>query len=96
MSSIGPITTGECEHRALGASLLRVFDGAGLEIVQPFRRPVPSITSNYLSYPGPVSGDTHVDKFVASILATLEQLRAPDFVFAVDDSSSRTSRPRTT
>jgi len=85
MPSIGLITTGECEHRALGVSLLRVFGSAGLEIVQPFRRPVPSITSNHLSYPGPGSGDTQVDKLVASMLATLGQRGAPDFVFAVDD-----------
>ncbi|HEX7836167.1 MAG TPA: hypothetical protein VF469_01825 [Kofleriaceae bacterium] len=85
MPSIGLITTGECEHRALGTSLLRAFEGAGLEIVQPFRRPVPSITSNYLGYPGPTSGGTHVDKLVDSIMATLEGRGAPDFVLAVDD-----------
>lgn len=89
MPSLGLITTGECEHRALGASLSRVFESAGLEvgleIVQPFRRPLPSITSNYLSYPGPTSGGTQVDKLVASVMATLEQRGAPDFVFAVDD-----------
>jgi hypothetical protein len=85
MPSLGLITTGECEHRALGASLQRVFDGAGLEIVQPFRRPVPSIISNTLGYPGPGTGDTQVDKLVASVMATLEQRGAPDFVFAVDD-----------
>jgi hypothetical protein len=85
MPSIGLITTGECEHRALGASLQRPFEGAELRLVQPFQRPVPSITSNYLSYPGPASGGTQVDKFVASILATLEQRDAPDFVFAIDD-----------
>lgn len=85
MPSLGLITTGECEHRALGASLQRVFDSAELEIVHPFRRPIPSITSSYLSYPGPASGATQVDKFVASIMATLEQRNAPDFVFAIDD-----------
>jgi hypothetical protein len=85
MPSIGLITTGECEHRALGASLLRVFEGVGLEIVQPFERPVPSITSNYLGYPGPTSGGTHVDKLIGSIMATLEGRGAPDFVLAVDD-----------
>jgi hypothetical protein len=46
---------------------------------------VPSITSNYLGYPGPESGGTHVDKLVASVMATLEQRGAPDFVFVVDD-----------
>ena len=85
MPSFGLITTGECERRALGASLLRVFEGAGLEIVQPFRRPVPSITSNYLGYPGPTSGGTHVDKLIDSIMATLEGRGAPDFVLAIDD-----------
>jgi hypothetical protein len=85
MPSIALITTGECEHRALGASLQRVFDGAELELVRPFQRPVPSITSNHLRYPGPTSGDTQVDKLVRSIMATLEQRGAPDFVFAIDD-----------
>jgi hypothetical protein len=85
MTSIALITTGECEHRALGASLQRVFEGADLEVVVPFQGPVPSITSNYLSYPGPNSGKTRIDKFVASIIATLEHRRTPDFVFAIDD-----------
>jgi hypothetical protein len=85
MPSLGLITTGECEHRALGASLQRVFDGEHLEIVQPFRRPVPSITSNYLSYPGPASGETHVDKLVRSVMAALTPRDAPDFVLVVDD-----------
>lgn len=85
MPSIGLITTGECEHRALGTSLLRVFQGTGLEIVQPFRRPELSITCNYLSCPGPTSGGTLVDKLVASVMATLEQRGAPDFVFVIDD-----------
>jgi len=62
-----------------------MFAGHELEIVLPFRRPVPSITSNYLSYPGPTTGKTHVDKLVDSILATLDQRDAPDFVFAIDD-----------
>jgi hypothetical protein len=85
MPSIALITTGECEHRALGASLQRAFEVAELELVQPFQRPVPSITSNYLSYPGPASGGTQVDKLVASMMATLERRDAPDFVIAVDD-----------
>ena len=85
MPSIGLITTGECEHRALGASLQRAFDGADLRLVQPFQRPVPSITSNYLGYPGPASGGTQVDKLVASVMATLERRDGPDFVFAIDD-----------
>jgi hypothetical protein len=85
MPSIGLITTGECEHRALGASLQRAFDGLELDVMQPFQRPVPSITSNYLSYPGPTSGGTQVDRLVASMIATLEQRSAPDFVFAIDD-----------
>jgi hypothetical protein len=85
MPSIGLLTTGECEHRALGASLRRVFQGAELEIVAPFRKPVPSITSNHLSYPGPASGPTHIDKLVGSMLAALDDKDAPDFVFAVDD-----------
>jgi hypothetical protein len=85
MPSLALITTGECEHRALGASLLRVFDGAALELVPAFRRPVPSITSNYLGYPGPDSGDTQIDKLVRSIMAVLEQRGGPDFVFAIDD-----------
>jgi hypothetical protein len=85
MPSIGLITTGECEHRALGPSLQRVFGDAALELVRAFRRPVPSITSNYLSYPGPGAGKTHVDKLVESMMATLERRDAPDFVFAVDD-----------
>lgn len=85
MPSIGLITTGECEHRALGSSLQRAFEGAELVVVQPFKRPVPSITSNHLGYPGPASGGTQVDKLVASILATIEQRDAPDFVFAIDD-----------
>jgi len=86
MPSIGLITTGDCEHRALGASLQRAFAGADLQLVVPFRKPVPSITSNYLGYPGPMSsGPTQVDKLVASVLATLERRDAPDFVFAIDD-----------
>jgi hypothetical protein len=47
--------------------------------------PVPSITSNYLSYPGPTTGGTKVDKLVASIMSALERRDAPDFVFAIDD-----------
>lgn len=84
MPSIGLLTTGECEHRALGASLSRVF-GESLVIAAPFRRPVPSITSNPLGYPGPQTGDTQIDKLVASIMATIEQRGAPDFVVAIDD-----------
>jgi hypothetical protein len=85
MPSIGLITTGECEHRALGASLQRAFEGAELVLLQPFQRPAPSITSNYLGYPGPASGGTQVDRLVASMMATLERRGAPDFVFAIDD-----------
>lgn len=84
MPTVALITTGECEHRALGASLQRVF-GDRLEIVRPFHAPVPSITSSYLSYPGPTSGGTQVDKLVASIMATVDRRSAPDFVFAIDD-----------
>jgi hypothetical protein len=73
MPSIGLITTGECEHRALGASLQRAFEGAELVLLQPFQRPAPSITSNYLGYPGPASGGTQVDRLVASMMATLER-----------------------
>jgi hypothetical protein len=43
LPSLALITTGECEHRALGASLQRVFDGADLELVPAFQRLVPSI-----------------------------------------------------
>lgn len=85
MTRIGLITTGECEHRALAESLRRVFANTDVELEAPFRRPVPSITSNYLDYPGPTTGGTQVDGFVASIMATLESRDAPDFVFAVDD-----------
>jgi hypothetical protein len=85
MPSIALIATGECEHRALGASLQRVFEGTDLEIAPAFRRPVPSITSNHLGYPGPTSGDTQLDRFVASVMATVEHRDAPDFVFAIDD-----------
>lgn len=85
MPSLGLITTGECEHRALGASLQRAFEGAELQLVQPFQRPVPSITSNYLGYPGPASGGTQVDKLIASMMATLARRDAPDFVVAIDD-----------
>lgn len=85
MPSIALITTGECEHRALGVSPQRAFEGAELQLVQPFQRPVPSITSNYLGYPGPASGGTQVDKLVASLIATLERRDAPDFVIAIDD-----------
>jgi hypothetical protein len=53
--------------------------------VQPFQRPVPSITSNYLSYPGPTTGGTQVDRLVASMIATLERRDAPKLVLAVDD-----------
>lgn len=83
MPRVALITTGECEHRALGTSLRRAF-GDELEIYSPFRRPVPSITSNYLSYPAP-PGSTQTDKLVQSALATLEERGGPDFVFIVDD-----------
>jgi hypothetical protein len=85
MPSIALITTGECEHRALGASLQRAFGGAELQLVQPFQRPVPSITSNYLSWPGPTAGGTQVDRLVASMVATIDRRDHPDFVLAVDD-----------
>jgi PAS domain-containing protein len=85
MPSLGLITTGECEHRALGASLQRVFNRAELEIVYPFRRPTSSITSNYLGYPGPTTGPTHVDKLVQNVMATLARRDAPDLIFVVDD-----------
>lgn len=84
MATVGLITTGECEHRALGRSLQRVF-GDELEIVSPFRMPVPSITSNYLGYPGPSIGNTAIDKLADSIVATLDSRGAPDYVFVVDD-----------
>lgn len=85
MTSIGLITTGECEHRALPDSLRRVFAGVDVELLQPFARPVPSITSSYLSYPGPTSGGTKVDRFVASVISTLESRNSPDFIVAIDD-----------
>lgn len=84
MTRIGLITTGECEHRALHSSLQRVFADAEVVFERPLR-PVPSITSNYLSYPGPAAGGTKVDRFVASIMSTLESRDAPDLVFAIDD-----------
>ena len=84
MTRIGLITTGECEHRALPASLRRVFAGVEVEF-ESLLRPVPSITSNHLSYPGPTNGGTKVDQFVESIMATLESQNSPEFVFAIDD-----------
>lgn len=84
MTRIGLITTGECEHRALPASLRRVFAGVEVELERPLR-PVPSITSNYLSYPGPTIGGTKIDRFVESIMSTLESRGSPDFVLAIDD-----------
>jgi hypothetical protein len=84
MTRIGLITTGECEHRGLPASLRRVFAGVDVEL-EPLLRPVPSITSNYLSYPGPTTGGTKVDKLVESIMSTLESRGSSDFIFAIDD-----------
>jgi hypothetical protein len=84
MKRIGLITTGECEHRALPASLRSAFSAVNVEF-EASLLPVPSITSNYLSYPGPATGGTKVDKLVASILSTLERRDAPDFVFTIDD-----------
>lgn len=84
MTRIALITTGECEHRALPESLRRVFADVEVEFERPLR-PVPSITSNHLSYPGPVTGGTKVDRFVESIMSTLESRDSPDFIFAIDD-----------
>lgn len=85
MTSIGLITTGECEHRALPESLQRVFADARVEFVRPFHQPILSITSNYLSYPGPTIGGTKVDSLIDSIISTLDSRNAPDFIFAIDD-----------
>lgn len=84
MPRVALITTGECEHRALGSSLARAFVDVDIDFYAPFRRPIPSITSNYLSYPAP-EGQTQIDKLVQSVLATLEDRGGPDFVLVVDD-----------
>jgi hypothetical protein len=84
MPSITLITTGECEHRALGASLQRVFGAAGLE-VRSAQRPQLWLTSRYLSYPAPTSAGTLVHKLMHAVMAEIERRDAADFVFAIDD-----------
>lgn len=84
MPSIALITTGDCEHRALGPSLRRVFPHANLGVWTPLQ-PIPSITCNYVSYPGPMEGPTRAGKLVRSVVATLGQKPAPDLIFVVDD-----------
>jgi hypothetical protein len=93
---IGLITTGKCEQRALVPSLTRVFEGCDVAFELCFNTPVDSFTSNRL-VPAPADrkGPTLVDRFVASIAATLSLRKAPDFIFAAPISNWRTSTRRT-
>jgi hypothetical protein len=86
MTRIGLITTGRCEHRALGPSLRRVFGAPGLQLEPSEDGPVYSLTSSHVRYPPPSSDEpTNADELVASMMAMLDARNGPDFVFAVDD-----------
>jgi hypothetical protein len=84
--TIGLITTGQCEHLALPASLARVFEHSDVEFRSLFGRPADSLTSNAVSYPAPISkAPSLADKLAQRMLAEIERRDGPDFVFAIDD-----------
>jgi hypothetical protein len=86
MTTIGLITTGVCEHRALAPSLERAFADADVEFRSLLATPADSITSGFVSYPAPTSrAPTVVDKLVGRMAAELRSRRGPDFVFVIDD-----------
>lgn len=86
MPSIGLITTGKCEHKALASSLQRVFGGGpGCTVRSLNANPSRSITSASLSDPAPPFSRTLIDDLVNDVVVAFEHRDAPDFVFAIDD-----------
>lgn len=86
MPSIGLITTGQCEHRALASSLQQLLGGEPGNIVWSLGdRPSRSITSNPLTDPAPPFARTLIDDLVNDVVAAFDHRDAPDFVFALDD-----------
>ncbi len=86
MTTIGLITTGQCEHRALASSLQRVLADRDVEVRSLYAAPIESLTSGRVSYPAPVSrAPTLADKLVDRIAAEVSRRGGCDFVIAVDD-----------
>ena len=86
MTTIGLITTGQCEHRALGPSLQRVFAGHGVEFRSPYAEPADSLTSGRLSYPAPETrAPSLVDRLLTRIAGELSRRGGCDYVIAIDD-----------
>jgi hypothetical protein len=86
MPSIGLITTGKCEHRALASSLQQVLGGGGGNIVRSLGdHHSRSITSHPLTDPAPLFARTLIDDLVNDVVAAFDERDAPDFVFAIDD-----------
>jgi len=78
MTRIGLITTGSCEHHALGPSLRRVFGDPDIQFEPSEDGPVYSITSNHVRYPPPSSDDpTNADELVALMMAMLDARNGP-------------------
>jgi hypothetical protein len=86
MPSIGLITTGKCEHRALASSLQQVFSSEHECVVRSLNdSPSRSITSAPLSDPAPIVSRTLFDDLVKDVVAAFDQRDPPDFVFVIDD-----------
>jgi hypothetical protein len=85
-TTIGLITTGRCEHRALAPSIARVFADRDVELRTLYAAPFDSLTSGRVTYPAPVSrAPALVDKLVDRIAAEAGRRGGCDLVLAIDD-----------
>lgn len=87
MTTIGLITTGRCEHRALAASLQRAFAGCDVEFRSLYASPVDSLTSGHVPYPPrPSRAPTLADKLMSRVAAEINTRREGcDLVYVIDD-----------
>jgi hypothetical protein len=86
MTTIGLITTGQCEHRALASSLQQVFAGHGVEFCSPYAYPADSLTSGRLTYPAPSTrAPLLVDRLLTRITGEVNRRGGCDYVIAIDD-----------
>jgi hypothetical protein len=84
--TVGLITTGQCEHRALAGSLARMFGECDVEFRSLLGGPAGSLTSAFVTYPAPrAKVPTLADRLVQRMHAELERRDGPDLVIAVDD-----------
>jgi hypothetical protein len=87
MTTIGLITTGRCEHRALASSLQRAFAGYDVEFRSLYANPVDSLTSGHVPYPPrPSRAPTLADRLMSRVAAEISTRREGcDLVYAIDD-----------